>query len=347
MVALGFTYDVRVGKQRLHTISRSLGKPKGSRIGVIGAVILGLIILACFATLPYTLGSVEVEGVEDRRYEAGNLELNLLPPSLELDSKEQDRIAAAQSEGAFVPTLVLGTDKLGRGVFGRLFLGGAVSLGIGLAAALIAITIGTLYGAASGYLGGRTDAVLMRFVDILYGLPYILLVVLFSLAADGVIARGGLDPSAASRQLVNVLTLLVAIGGVSWLTIARVVRGQVLSLREQPFMEACRALGIPPRRQFLGHLVPNLIGPIVVYGTLAVPAAILSESFLSFLGIGVEEPLPSWGNLASEGLSELNTVKSRWWLLAWPCVLIAVTLISLNLLGDALKSRFDPVHRST
>ena len=112
-------------------------------------------------------------------------------------------------------------------------------------------------------------------------------------------------------------------------------------------MEACRALGTSPRRQFLRHLLPNLIGPIVVYGTLAVPAAILSESFLSFLGIGVEEPLPSWGNLASEGLNELNTVKSRWWLLVWPCVLIAVTLISLNLLGDRLKARFDPVHEST
>ena len=327
------TYDGIVAAHATIQDPPSKRKPRGARIGVIGGLILGLIMLACFATLPYTIGAVPVEGVLDRRYEAGNLDLNLLPPSMELDGAEWNRVEAARSEGGFVPTLLLGTDKLGRGVLGRLFLGGAVSLGIGLAAAVIAVTIGTLFGAVSGYLGGRTDAVLMRFVDILYGLPYILLVVLFSLAADGVIARGGLDPSASSRQLVNVLTLLVAIGGVGWLTIARVVRGQVLSLREQQFMESCRALGVSPTRQFLVHLVPNLIGPIVVYGTLAVPAAILSESFLSFLGIGVEEPLPSWGNLASQGLSELNTVKSRWWLLAWPCILIAVTLISLNLLG--------------
>ena len=111
-------------------------------------------------------------------------------------------------------------------------------------------------------------------------------------------------------------------------------------------MEACRAQGMGPIRQFVYHLLPNLVGPIIVYGTLAVPAAILSESFLSFLGIGVEEPLPSWGNLASEGLSELNTVRSRWWLLAWPCAFIAITLVSLNLIGDRLKARFDPVHGS-
>ena len=314
--------------------------------GLLGGLVFGVIVIAVFASLPFTLGHLEVEGVLDRRYEAGNLELNLLPPSFDASAEDVERVAAAEASGAFIPTLALGTDKLGRGVFSRLLLGGSVSLGIGLAAALIAVTIGTLYGAAAGYAGGRTDAVLMRVVDVLYGLPYILLVVLMSVAADGVLARTGIDPDVSSRQIVNVLTLLVAIGGVGWLTIARVVRGQVLSLREQPFMEACRALGVPPRRQFFRHLVPNLIGPIVVYGALAVPGAILSESFLSFLGIGVEEPLPSWGNLASEGLNELNTVKSRWWLLAWPCILIGLTLISLNLLGDSLKARFDPADRS-
>ena len=146
----------------------------------------------------------------------------------------------------------------------------------------------------------------MRIVDVLYGLPYILLVVLVSVAAEGVVQRLNLDPSSAARQLVNMATLLFAIGGVGWLTTARVVRGQVLSLREQQFMEACRAQGMRPLRQFTRHLLPNLVGPIVVYGTLAVPAAILSESFLSFLGIGVGEPLPSWGNLASDGLGELH-----------------------------------------
>ena len=183
----------------------------------------------------------------------------------------------------------------------------------------------------------------MRLIDILFGLPYILLVVLLAVAVDGLLQREGADLSSGFRQLVNVLTLLVAIGGVSWLAMARVIRGQVLSLREQPFMEAARAGGVPASRQFLRHLLPNLMGPIIVYATLAVPAAILSESFLSFLGIGVQEPLPSWGNLAANGLSELNTVKSRWWLLLWPCVLIGTTLLALNFFGDHLKERFDPV----
>lgn len=319
---------------------------KGAISGLVGLVLFGLVLIGCFLTLPYTLGIVDVSGNAEHRYEAGNLQLNLLPPEYELSSSEHDRIDESQAAGQFVPNLVLGSDKMGRSLLSRLLLGGTVSLGIGLAAAFISVLIGTIYGATAGYLGGRADTVLMRLVDILYGLPYILLVVLISVAADGVISRAGLDPSSASRQVINVLTLLVAIGGIGWLTTARVVRGQVLSLREQPFMEACRALGVPPRRQFAQHLLPNLVGPIIVYGTLAVPAAILSESFLSFLGIGVQEPLPSWGNLASQGLNELNTVKSRWWLLVWPCVLIAITLVSLNLLGDRLKARFDPVHGS-
>jgi oligopeptide transport system permease protein len=334
--------------------SAAPGRPKAvatrSRgwAGPIGMAVLLLVGIGCFATLPWTLGGVEFAGVVERRYEAGDLDLNLLPPSLMgFDAAETARVADVADAGGFVPVLAFGTDELGRGMLTRVMLGGAVSLGIGLASAVIAVTIGTLLGGIAGFVGGRVDATIMRFVDILYGLPYILLVVLISVAADGVIARLGLDPSSSARQLVNVATLLVAIGGVGWLTTARVIRGQVLSLRAQPFMEACRAQGMGAGRQFFRHLLPNLVGPIVVYGTLAVPAAILSESFLSFLGIGVEEPLPSWGNLASTGLSELNTVRSRWWLLAWPCIFIAITLVSLNLIGDRLKARFDPTHGST
>lgn len=303
--------------------------------------------LLCFGTLPWTLG--QVPGPEDRgaRYEAGVLDLNLLPPvPLACSSDARQVMDRRHEEGLFVPNRWFGTDRFGRSVFARVLLGGAVSLAIGLAAAVIAVSIGTLVGGVSGFVGGRLDSTLMRIVDILYGLPYILLVVLISVASEGLVRRLGLDPASWVRQLLNVVTLLVAIGGVGWLTTARVIRGQVLSLREQPFMEACRAQGMGARRQFLRHLLPNLIGPIVVYGTLAVPAAILSESFLSFLGIGVQEPLPSWGNLASEGLGELNTVRSHWWLLLWPCVFIAATLLSLNLIGDRLKATFDPTSAS-
>ena len=292
-------------------------------------------------------GSVGSSPTYERRYEAGDLDLNDLPPwPATLSETVRDRIVEINASGGHVPDRVLGTDPFGRSLLVRLLLGGAVSLGIGLASALLAVCIGTLVGGISGFVGGRLDAVAMRFVDILYGLPYILLVVLVSVAADGVISRLGLDPSSAARQVVNVSTLLFAIGGVGWLTTARVVRGQVLSLREQPFMEACRAQGMGSRRQFTRHLLPNLVGPIVVYGTLAIPGAILSESFLSFLGIGVQAPLPSWGNLASDGLGELNAPGSRWWLLFWPCMAIAMTLVSLNLVGDRLKARFDPADGS-
>jgi len=148
------------------------------------------------------------------------------------------------------------------------------------------------------------------------------------------------------RIAVNLGTLLLAIGGVSWLTMARVVRGQVLSLKAQPFMEAARAIGVPVTGQFSRHLLPNLVGPIVVYATLTVPQAILQESFLSFLGIGVKPPLPSWGNLAADGLTELNTVRSHWWMLVFPCLLLATTLLSLNFLGESLRDKLDPKRRA-
>jgi len=148
--------------------------------------------------------------------------------------------------------------------------------------------------------------------------------------------------SARQRNLIDVVVLLVAIGGVSWLTMARVIRGQVLSLKAQPFMEAARAMGVGWFGQFRRHLLPNLVGPIVVYATLTVPQAILQESFLSFLGIGVKPPLPSWGNLAADGLDQLNPYKSYWWLLLFPCLLLGATLLALNFVGEGLREALDP-----
>ncbi|MAJ45903.1 MAG: hypothetical protein CBC35_01115 [Planctomycetes bacterium TMED75] len=315
--------------------------------GLTGPVLLFVITAACFLSLPWSLGDVEVRGGVRPRYEASNLELALLPPIwMGLSSEDQSRIEAQRTQGAYIPGLLFGTDRYGRDFFVRCLMGGTISLAIGFAAAFLSVLIGTIYGGLAGWSGGRVDALLMRLVDILFGLPYILLVVLLSVAVDGFLQREGAQLSGFARQAVNVLTLLVAIGAVSWLAMARVIRGQVLSLRERPFIEAATAGGVPVHRQLSRHVLPNLMGPVIVYATLAVPAAILSESFLSFLGIGVNEPLPSWGNLASSGLSELNTVESRWWLLVWPCFLIGVTLLALNFLGDHLKDRFDPV-RST
>ncbi len=344
----------------------------------VGLAVLLLISAACLGSLPWTLASGE-NGVP--RYNDGDPAEARLPP------------AWWPGDGAQRSRFLLGSDQLGRSVLIRALTGGGISLGIGIAAALISVTIGTLYGTIAGYAGGAIDGVMMRIVDVLYGLPYILLVVLLAVASNAVIdeyvtrsrarlvwthanaarivgapsenpdawladhpeARDELAARALEavpprrisqpiRSALDIGTLLVAIGGVSWLTLSRVIRGQVLSLKNQPFVEAARAAGATPRRIFLRHLLPNLVGPIVVYVTLTVPQAILQESFLSFLGIGVKPPMPSWGNLAADGLNEINPYASHWWLLAVPSLLLGVTLLSLNFVGEGLREAIDPKH---
>jgi oligopeptide transport system permease protein len=290
------------------------------RTGLIGLAVIAAIAVPCFVTLPWSLARYDNQRLEGHITQA--------PPSI---------------------AEPMGTDILGRSLMWRCLLGGAISLSIGVCAAVIAVAIGVVWGAVAGYAGGRIDATMMRIVDVLYGLPYILLVVLIDIALQPRIeaAAAVLLPAHASAGLARVATLLIAIGAVSWLTMARVIRGQVLSLRSRPFIEAARACGLGPCRIILRHMLPNLVGPIIVYATLTVPTAILQESFLSFLGIGVRPPLPSWGNLAAEGIGELHALgqagfKVRWWLLAWPCTLLGLTLLALNLLGDALRGRLDP-----
>lgn len=222
-----------------------------------------------------------------------------------------------------------GTDALGRDVLVRTLHGGAISLAVGLLAALVSVVIGTTWGAIAGYAGGRLDGAMMRIVDVLYGLPYLLLVILFTVIFGQ-----------------SIWVLFLAIGAVSWLTMARVVRGQVLSLRNNDYVSAAVAAGAGPGRIIRAHLLPNLLGPIIVYSTLIIPQAILQESFLSFLGIGVQSPAASWGSLASEGIGRLNPIVSHWWLIFFPCLALALTLLSLNLIGDGLRDAFDPqLHR--
>ncbi len=330
-----------------------------------GLVTLAVIAIACFATAPWTLGWLGETG-EAAPYKRQNLSAQRLPPfwaphgesdaervreaSFEIMKRrlEADGVEREPTEDEVLrarPRPALGTDHLGRDLLTRCLAGGTVSIGIGLAAAAISVVIGTLYGALAGASGGRIDAAMMRIVDILFGLPYILLVVLLAVAADAVIerwvARGGRLGEGGLAAL-NVLTLLVAIGGVSWLTMARVIRGQTMSLCARPFMEAARAIGASPARQFRKHLLPNLAGTIIVYATLTAPQAMLQESFLSFLGIGVRPPLPSWGGLVAEGLAELNLVKPRWWLLLFPSLLLGVTLLALNFVGEGLREAIDP-----
>jgi len=232
----------------------------------------------------------------------------------------------------------LGYDDLGRSLLFRLLPAFLLSLLIGVASAGLAMAVGVLWGAVAGLVGGRVDTVMMRIVDVLHSLPYLLTVILLKIALTRPLTAllGG------QTQYANVVILLLAIAGVSWLTMARVVRGQVLSLKAQPFVEAARAAGARSIYILRVHLLPNLAGPVIVYGTLVVPQAILQESFLSFLGIGVQQPMPSLGRLAAEGIQAVNTFVGFWWLLVWPCVVLGVTLLALNFIGDGIRDAWDP-----
>jgi oligopeptide transport system permease protein len=231
---------------------------------------------------------------------------------------------------SLVPFRPFGTDPLGRDMLARTLVGGCVSLGVGLAAAIVSVLVGTVWGLVAGYVGRGVDTVMMRVVDVLYGLPYILLVILLLVLFT------------QQYAWVRVTALFLAIGGVSWLTMARVVRGQVLALREAEFIQAARAVGARTGRIIFREMMPNLAGTILVCATLTVPLAILQESFLSFLGLGVPPPLASWGTLASDAMGALNPVQAYWWLMVFPCAFLGATLLGLNFVGDGLRDAFDP-----
>jgi oligopeptide transport system permease protein len=224
-----------------------------------------------------------------------------------------------------------GTDNVGRDYLARVLIGGQTSLLVGLVATLASVTVGVFVGATAGYFGGRWDEVLMRLVDFLYGIPYMFLVILVMLMFSET-ARG------------EALPVFFALGLVQWLTMARVVRGQVLALRRREFVLAARLLGASDARVILVHILPNAAGVILVYATLTVPAVIILESFLSFLGLGVKL---SWGQLVAEAVAVLNPIRTFWWLLLWPSVLLALTLFSLNFLGDGLRDALDPKTRAS
>ena len=263
---------------------------KKNRAAVSSGVLLSIMVVVAILT-PW---------IAPYGYEAQNLDLGATPPS------------AAHW---------LGTDIFGRDLLTQILYGGRISLAVGFIATAVALIIGVTWGAIAGYVGGRIDSIMMRFVDILYALPFMIFIILLMV----VIGR-------------NILLLFLAIGAVEWLTMARIMRTQVQSLRQQEFVEAAISLGLPPTTIIFKHIIPNALGPIIVYTTLTIPSVMLLEAFLSFLGLGIQPPETSWGLLISYGA---ETMEEYPWLLIFPGMALTITLFSLNFLGDGLRDALD------
>ncbi len=272
-----------------------------NRLAVVAGAFLVCLVVAC-AIVPVLFGLSGTHQELDRSY---------APPGL---------------------PYLFGTDRLGRDVFARVILGCRISLAVGLAATVVSLAIGVTWGAVAGYVGGKLDSAMMRFVDIVYSLPFTLFVILLLVFTDGIARRFQFGAG------WSILMLFAAIGAVEWLTMARIVRGQVLSLKRLEFVEAARTLGLGHGRILFRHLLPNLLGPVIVYTTLTIPGVMLLEAFLSFLGLGVKPPLSSLGTLLYDGQLEME---SQPWLLLGPGAVFSLVLLALNFLGDGLRDALD------
>lgn len=236
----------------------------------------------------------------------------------------------------------LGTDVHGRDLLARVLAGARLSLGVGWVGAMLSLGIGVFWGAVAGYAGGRLDGLMMRTVDVLYTMPTLVFVIVIVTALNGLLAKWEAAGVLVDPTQARLAGLLLGIGSVSWLTMARIVRGEVLSLRTRPFVEAARVLGAGPWRIVWRHLLPNLTGVVIVYLALTVPAVVLYESFLSFLGLGLQPPAASLGTLIAEGAAQINPLRIYWWLVVFPAGALAAALLALNLVGDGLREALDP-----
>jgi oligopeptide transport system permease protein len=287
-----------------------------NRLSMSGIVVVGLIVTAALAGPPLlelttgaTFDYIPTDAARLRAY----------PP-------------LTAPDGSFSWTHPLGTDTSGRDLLARVLLGGRISLMVGIIATFVSLLIGTAYGAVAGYAGGRVDEAMMRIVDVLYSIPYMMVVIVL------LALFGGKSP------LNQLVLLFLALGSVSWLTMSRIVRGQVISLRNQEFILAARATGVRPLAIVFRHLIPNTLGPVVVYATLTIPSVMLLEAFLSFLGLGVQAPYASWGSLAADGVQHIAVFP---WLLIGPGLTMALTLFSMNFIGDGVRDALDPQMRKS
>jgi oligopeptide transport system permease protein len=252
--------------------------------------------------------------------------LVILGPLLSPFAIDQTDWYQLSAKPSFSSGHIFGTDDLGRDLFVRVMYGGRISLMVGLVATMVSVFIGVSYGAISGYLGGKTDAIMMRVVDVLYAMPFLFFVILLMVFFGR-----------------SILLIFIAIGAVNWLDIARIVRGQTLNIKGKEFVDAARAGGVSNIKIVFKHIVPNLLGLVVVYVALTVPQVILVESFLSFLGLGVQEPMTSWGALVNQGAKQMETSP---WMLIFPGLFLATTLFCFNFIGDGLRDALDPRDRT-
>lgn len=283
--------DLIIKQSNASALNNAIYRLRKNKLAIAGLIIL----------LFLSLISILTPAIAPYSYETQDLYLGATPPSLKH---------------------WCGTDELGRDLLTRMMYGGRISLAVGLSATAVSLLIGVLWGTISGYFGGKVDQIMMRIVDILYAMPFIIFIILLMV----VFGR-------------NIILLFISIGAVEWLTMARIIRGQVLAIRKEEFIEAAITQGLPPHRIIIKHIIPNVIGVVIIYATLTVPSVMLLEAFLSFLGLGVQPPMSSWGLLISGGV---ETMEEYPWLLIYPGIVLSITLFSLNFLGDGLRDALDP-----